>query len=503
MGQQFLNRIRYYLDALQRFIRSEHPLMLVIGPQGSGKRPLLEAFSQEISDEVRLLSLESHAELTPQDLIDFICEQWQLEHDSAGSSQRQQLDYLLRQVRDRQQSIILCNNAQKLSISTLAALMHLASQQEDPPVNIHLILAGEAELEDKISSLTVQTPPRLLMQPLSKKETFHYINYRLSKLDSNHSVSLGPEVLEEIYLQSGGFPNLINHTIQKWLCEKILDANDEPFEKSLFAEEKPAFPTAMSNKQDDLPIKNLKKRPNREVKSFWQQHTIKTTALSCLALAAIGLWLLHKQPVTDKPQAVALNLPKSAPTSNQKNPQPITMQSLAAITHQKVPEQTVTNSASPVTIESLAAITNKQSAPAAKLQAPAPSKTSGAAANIPTPPKPSGVSTALATPLITKAKSINLPVAKINAVTTAAAHGPKKPYFTIQFIASNELTRVERFRQMYKLINHSDIIWLRKNGATWYALISGKYTTQAEAESAMKKLPSALRTTHPWVKQIH
>lgn len=271
MSNYYFSKLGYYTDSLKRFIRSDKPLMLVIGQPGSGKKQALESFCQQTTSH-RILEIQADANMQPRDMINLLCQHWQLRPpaETSSSSYRKQLDHLLNEISQQQTpSVLIIHYAQTLRTSTLAALAHLSNRQQSPPISLHLILAGAVSLEDKISNLMAQMPPSLLMQALTHKETSHYIQYRLNKLCKNKPITPNQKVIDTIFQQSGGYPNLINQLIEQWLQKKT----------------------------------HHKKRTIKpSAKPFWRQHAIKTKTLSvaAIALAAAGLWYQHHSPRTPR-----------------------------------------------------------------------------------------------------------------------------------------------------------------------------------------------------------
>jgi len=293
VGEYILNRMSYYQDSLKRFIKSDRPMMLIIGQHGSGKTQLVKHFSDKLSPEYRTLHINGNESCPPHQLVTLICQQWDVNEDPDLTSHRNQLDTLLNQIHQQHvPNVLIVSNAQNLNIATLAAISHLANAQEKPPVSLHIILSGEVNLEDKIQSLMTQAPPSLLLQPLSRKETFQYIKYRLNKLNKSQPISPPNDIIEKIYEHSGGFPSLINHLTQRWLCD----------EKSI------------KNKRDikgtTPPNEPLQQTDTNKRKIFWQKHVVKITSTTCLIILAVGFWTYqHKAPYHHHRKVIAMKRP--------------------------------------------------------------------------------------------------------------------------------------------------------------------------------------------------
>lgn len=74
--------------------------------------------------------------------------------------------------------------------------------------------------------------------------------------------------------------------------------------------------------------------------------------------------------------------------------------------------------------------------------------------------------------------------------------------FTVQMIASSKRSEVERFIIKHKLDGPNSIFAFNRGTETWYALIHGLYAEIDDAKNAVKSLPKAVRSQHPWIRQI-
>lgn len=74
--------------------------------------------------------------------------------------------------------------------------------------------------------------------------------------------------------------------------------------------------------------------------------------------------------------------------------------------------------------------------------------------------------------------------------------------FTVQMIASSKRSEVERFIIKHQLDGPNSIFAFSRGQETWYALIHGLYAEIDDAKNAVKSLPKAVRSQHPWIRQI-
>lgn len=454
MSEYILNRISYYQDSLKRFIKSDQPIMLIIGQTGSGKTQLIDQFCSSSLTDYRIVNINGNDNCQPQQLIARMCEQWDIVEDPGLTSHRQQLGNLLNQIHQQHMpSVLIVTNAQNSNIATLAAICHIASIQSDPPVSLHIILSGEVSLEDKINSLMVHTPPCLLLQPLSKKETFQYVKYRLNKLNKSQAVMPSNSVIERIYEHSGGFPSLINHLTQRWLYHEILD--------------KPNTDTETPEPRD-LPMQRLRNYYDKTRGSIWEKHAVKITATTCLALLAVGFWV-YQHKGTTHPSRQMLAIKKPPQVIQAKLPKQVEIRSLSAIkksSTQKIPQQNIAHAA--VIAKPKHIIKTETKHPVKKH--------------------------------ISKVK-----VAHSNKKHHSVLKKPKsKPHhsYVIQLLASRKLANIKQFIKEKHLTRKSRIHVVSKNHRPLYIVTTGHYPTREQTDKAISRLSKSLKKLKPWPRKL-
>lgn len=496
MSEYLNNRLNYYIDSLNRFIKSARPLMLIIGQQGSGKKELLYEFIQQLLPECKTINIVGNNDFEPQQLVDIFCEEWHLTRDPHLSSQRQQLDELLTQLRDQKKHFILIvRDAHQLNISTLAAISHLAGRQESTPIALHIIIAGEMELEDKIASLMAQIPPSLLLQPLTKKETSHYIRYRLSKLRKTDPIVPSQEIIDDIYQQSGGFPSIINHLTQKWLYHHILE------------DDKSALPIS------DSTLILSPSRARMTTNTTWQKHGVKLIASSCLLVLGIGIWifnhkdmlntlLMHKSQTLMMTQKTAT--PPRVSVTIVKKSENLTMQN--SITPKN--QVTVVESAATSNIENPIATADTIAAPKSPVTAATtePSTAEIEQPTIVTPEENSSEdasSTASTTleDIPSESLALDQPV-PIDTSKSKLQNVALKEAYVIQLFAAPDLDAAKEFIAKRHIESSAKIRKIQKNGQAWYTVTLGKFTNYKKATAYALHLSEDLKKERPWVRKL-
>lgn len=84
-----------------------------------------------------------------------------------------------------------------------------------------------------------------------------------------------------------------------------------------------------------------------------------------------------------------------------------------------------------------------------------------------------------------------------NKLLTAPAH-----YYTIQLLGSYEKSDITSYINAHHLQNKATYYRTTFSGKPWYVLVYGIYPTDAEAKSAIARLPEGIKKLNPWVKPV-
>ena len=112
--------------------------------------------------------------------------------------------------------VLIIDEAQNMPISTLENLRMLSNLETSQNKLIQILLIGQPELEnklkmDRLRQLRQRLAVRATLKPLSKKETYSYIKYRLQKAGAaNNKTIFSKRAYRAIYKYSSGAPRTIN-----------------------------------------------------------------------------------------------------------------------------------------------------------------------------------------------------------------------------------------------------------------------------------------------------
>lgn len=218
----------------------QHPSLsiLLLGEAGSGKTSLLRQLLLRSFQQTSYCILRANKDQTYLEICEKLAAQW---GDPAAPTATD--DALIKAIihRTDQSAAILIDDADKLSVETLVALMRLKSRlQNDHQITLGLLLAGqsflrntlsECEKIDADSSATYQVN----LRPLSQEQSEHYIQQRLAGLSENEDELLSKKDMAAIIKLSAG--NFIQ--IQIWVLRALrARIAGEPFKPQLLTEDK-------------------------------------------------------------------------------------------------------------------------------------------------------------------------------------------------------------------------------------------------------------------------
>lgn len=219
------------LETLLYSIRSGEGFIQITGQPGTGKSMLLRKILKEIGDTV-VVGLILHANIEARDLLSMLMQDLGIDISGVTLPSRGNLiplfrDFLLAQARAGKQVIVIVDEAQNLPDETLEELRMLSNLETEKAKLLQIILVGQLELEQRITSarlsqLAQRITIRYRLKPLTRAETRSYIFHRLEIAAINREVipvSFQTGVMGAIHKYTRGVPRLINI-----VCERSLMA---------------------------------------------------------------------------------------------------------------------------------------------------------------------------------------------------------------------------------------------------------------------------------------
>ena len=223
--QEALSSLKYLLD-------SEEGFAVIIGEPGTGKTLTVRKFIDELPEDVEFAYV-LFPNLSPEELFEAILEDFGIK--TQGETKNRLFgklrDYLIEKRSKGKRILVIIDEAQNLPIETLEELRILSNLETSDMKLLQIILLGQPELEEKLSSEKLrQLRQRITiiskLRNFSEEETKAYIDYRISKAGRGN-VKIHPKSYKLVYRYSLGIPRLINIIMERALMAAFLDSSHE------------------------------------------------------------------------------------------------------------------------------------------------------------------------------------------------------------------------------------------------------------------------------------
>ena len=225
---RFLLRSKGHHEVLSTLIygiTSQKGLMTLIGDVGTGKTILCRALLRELPKDVKS-ALVLNPYLSDAELLGTILDDLGVErHGSTkGELMATLSQYLLTAGEEGQTVVVVLDEAQQMSIEALEQIRILSTLETATRKLLQIVLVGQPELEEKLErhelrQLDQRIGIRCYLKPLSKKDTFRYIEHRLRIAGLPGALPFARGALLRIYAHSRGIPRVIN-----LVCDRALTA---------------------------------------------------------------------------------------------------------------------------------------------------------------------------------------------------------------------------------------------------------------------------------------
>lgn len=212
------------LDSLVYAISERKGFMVITGEIGSGKTTVCRALLSRLDAKTQT-ALITNTHLNGKDLLAVALEDFGIDYVSGSKAKllSQLNTYLIDQLKDDNNVVLIIDEAQNLTPSVLEEVRMLSNLETETEKLIQIVLMGQPELKRKLAlSKLEQLRQRIAvfyhLCPLTSEETKEYVAYRL-KIASGNSDNrfFTDEALGLVFEFSKGIPRLINQ-----ICDSAL-----------------------------------------------------------------------------------------------------------------------------------------------------------------------------------------------------------------------------------------------------------------------------------------
>src|SRR5215472_15732332 len=225
---RFLLRSKGHHEVLSTLIygiTSQKGLMALIGDVGTGKTMLCRALLRELPKEVKS-ALVLNPYLSDSELLGTILDDLGVERRGSTKGELMAVlsQYLLTAGGEGKTVVVILDEAQQMSDGALEQIRILSTLETATRKLLQIVLVGQPELEEKLAKrelrqLDQRIGIRCYLRPLSRKETFRYIEHRLRIAGLPGALPFARAALMRIYAYSRGTPRVIN-----LVCDRSLTA---------------------------------------------------------------------------------------------------------------------------------------------------------------------------------------------------------------------------------------------------------------------------------------
>jgi general secretion pathway protein A len=204
-------------------IRERKGFVQMTGEVGAGKTTLCRALLEHL-DEQYSTALILNPVLSPDEMMKAIAAEFHLPVNGLDRLDTLAVinDFLLRQVDDGKESVLIIDEAQDLTDDLLEQVRLLSNLETDNRKLLQIVLMGQPELRDRINNprlrqLRQRITVRYHLRPLSRFEVNQYVQHRLQVSGANGEPYFTGPALWRIFRYSQGIPRLVNA-----VCDKAL-----------------------------------------------------------------------------------------------------------------------------------------------------------------------------------------------------------------------------------------------------------------------------------------
>jgi len=501
-----VSRWQEHFTSLQRFRVGHSPLMVMPSLVGSGKSTLLQQFVRQQNDPVRIHYIAARPVFTLNNLLSQLSSTLRGQQDWENHLPEvyQQLQTLAKEVGSQ---LLIIDDAQRLSKDTLMRLIHLLYSQDLEVEQFRVVLAGEPQLYDRITSIVSECAPEVkvphfTIHPLTTNQTKEYLHHRLLAANFEGRFPFSLSMIKQIVTLSGGYPGRINRVAQQVLID--------------FSKEDVTVP----------------ERIFEVAAKVFQAHKVKIWSGFFILFAGTVLWWTQlpttmtiaklKQTLPKQVSKLAQNDDRSAKSTSTFNLS-ITdeMKEQVALVEKSIPNAKFTHKMTGKTSERSSAKQNQitwatetilhalpQKSPQNQIayseqhylgldvmpHFKEPKQTTATKKMVAAIAKSTAVAEKVAAVSDHTNKLANLKTHSASSHTTKNGYtiqllGVHDPSHLIAFVEENHLKNAKFYRTQLK-------------GNDWYVLLLGQFSDVRQAKVAISKLPTGAQKQHPWVKKM-
>ena len=206
---EVLSILKYAIDHRKGFV-------VITGDIGSGKTTVCRALINQLDNKTHT-ALITNTRMSGKDLLMSILDDFEVEYQPGSKSKlhSQLNDFLIAQLRENNNVVLIIDEAQNLSPAVLEEVRLLSNLETENEKLIQIIFLGQPKLKKKLALPSLEQLRQRIavyyhLTPLTYEETKNYISHRLKIASNSNREYLTAEAIDLIYEFSKGVPRLIN-----------------------------------------------------------------------------------------------------------------------------------------------------------------------------------------------------------------------------------------------------------------------------------------------------
>ena len=493
------------LDILLHLAQYGNELLLVTGPEGSGKTTMLTQFLKKAGSDWKICQINAHNMLNIEQLLSRISRGFnfpeeKVKIEAALSNLKRRLEAMLA---THQTVLIIVDNAQQLTSEVLNVLLEFSNIRNiSKGISLRVLLFSEPQIKIQLASPELQSKQTLPIRKIDlpafdEQQTGKLIRHRVTTSGLASKSVFNDAIISKIYKYSEGWPGAITEIAHQVLFES----------------------TPVKRRDSSKPGTTSKPA----------NHTIPViiTVIVIFALAALIFYqdqinALFNQPVKTKAttqdasgikqEVKTLAIPaQSAETHSQAETTTATIakQSPApANTEMEFPvidtlkpadSQSESTAGAGDTVTDTVSKPARQDEPQVNITEVTPSESSPTS-----PPVEGSVPSSAPSPSPAVKQSIHMdetsiPLARQDDWLLAQNPG----YFSLQILAGYQASTINTFIGQNRLPQADLAYYFSLNrGKDWHSLVFGLYTSHSQAEGAARELAKQLPGVKPWIRSL-
>ena len=200
--------------------------IVITGEVGVGKTTVLRSYLERTNGKKSRVVYVFNPNISFKELLQYIFQELNVDPKTGDVNQMvTRLQHLMIDERQEGRNIVLLiDEAHNMPVETLENLRMLSNLETSRDKLMQIVLVGQPEFEEMLNrkelrQLKQRIAVHAIITPFNRKESFAYIQHRLTKAGMNHTPVFTRMALRKIVKRAGGIPRVINI-----LCDNALIA---------------------------------------------------------------------------------------------------------------------------------------------------------------------------------------------------------------------------------------------------------------------------------------